>query len=113
MLQHLWSLAVEEQFYLLWPLLAIGLLSSVGRRGGRWATPAMRTGWLAAVALLLAAASTVEMALLAISANVPYDSDGSRLYYGTDTHSMGLLLGAALGALAAGRSRPKPDAPAR
>jgi hypothetical protein len=42
------------------------------------------------------------MALLAIGENAPLGADASRLYYGTDTHSMGLLLGAACGALAAG-----------
>jgi hypothetical protein len=47
------------------------------------------------------------MAALALAENAPYATDPSRLYYGTDTHSMGLLLGAAFGALAAGRPRPK------
>jgi peptidoglycan/LPS O-acetylase OafA/YrhL len=96
MLQHLWSLAVEEQFYLLWPLIAVGVLAIAPHR--------YRAVTLAGVAALLALASTAEMALLAIAHNAPYGTDASRLYYGTDTHSMGLLLGAALGALAAGRA---------
>jgi peptidoglycan/LPS O-acetylase OafA/YrhL len=96
MLQHLWSLAVEEQFYLLWPVIAVAVLAVAPSRH--------RTPALAVVAALLAVGSAVEMAALAIAHNVPYDGDASRLYYGTDTHSMGLLLGAAFGALAAGRA---------
>jgi peptidoglycan/LPS O-acetylase OafA/YrhL len=106
MLQHLWSLAVEEQFYLLWPLIAVAVLTLAPRRH--------KAVVLACVAGLLAAASAVEMALLAIAQNAPLATDASRLYYGTDTHSMGLLLGAAMGALAAGRAvLPSRAAPAR
>ena len=58
--------------------------------------------------MLLALGSAAEMTLLALATNVPYDADATRLYYGTDTHSMGLLLGAALAALAVARDRPRP-----
>jgi len=105
MLQHLWSLGVEEQFYLLWPVIAVGVLVWVGR-GPR---PAARMrGWLAGTAAVLALASALEMYLLARATNAPIGADASRLYYGTDTHSMGLLLGAAAGALVA-RGGPRPD----
>jgi peptidoglycan/LPS O-acetylase OafA/YrhL len=83
LLRHLWSLAVEEQFYLLWPLLlALGL--SVGIAG--W-----RRRWVLLLALFGAAASALLMALL-------YEPgvDPSRLYFGTDTRATGLLIGAAL-----------------
>jgi peptidoglycan/LPS O-acetylase OafA/YrhL len=101
MLQHLWSLAVEEQFYLLWPLLAVGVLARTVRAGA----PAARARRLAALAVALALASATEMLLIARAENIPLAADASRLYYGTDTHSMGLLLGAAVGAWAAGRRR--------
>jgi len=84
-LQHLWSLAVEEQYYLLWPALAVLVLRRFGPRV------------LGGVALLLALASTGWMA--ALHAALPEGADPSRLYLGTDTHAMGLLLGSALACL--------------
>jgi peptidoglycan/LPS O-acetylase OafA/YrhL len=83
LLQHLWSLAVEEQFYLLWPpILALVLAIGASRLRSRRALT---------VALAGAVASAVAMALL-YSPGV----DPSRIYYGTDTRSTGLLCGAAL-----------------
>ncbi len=84
-LDHLWSLAVEEQFYLLWPwLLLIGLLF-IWRRG----PGAVR--WLVLPTLALAAASAVAMYVLYQPA-----VDPTRVYEGTDTRAAGLLIGAAL-----------------
>ena len=83
LLRHLWSLAVEEQFYVLWPpLLAAGL--GVGAL-------AYRRRRLFSAVLVGAAASALLMAIL-------YDPevDPSRVYYGTDTRAAGLLIGAAL-----------------
>ncbi|MEX1170780.1 MAG: acyltransferase family protein [Chloroflexota bacterium] len=75
---HLWSLAIEEQFYLFWPIvLALALLA--GRRAAL------------AMTLVGAAGSAAWMALQFDPA-----SDPSRVYYGTDTRLTGLLLGAAL-----------------
>jgi len=60
---------------------------------------------VAGLAAALALASALEMYLLATATDAPYSADASRLYYGTDTHAMGLLLGAALGALMAAPPR--------
>ncbi|MET0144535.1 MAG: acyltransferase family protein [Ilumatobacteraceae bacterium] len=82
--QHLWSLAIEEQFYLLWPLLLLGLLRLFRGR------PLVIAGVITAGAI----ASFVWMAVLFEPA-----MDPSRAYYGTDTRASGLLLGAALAIL--------------
>ena len=87
-LRHVWSLAIEEQFYLLWPLVVFGLLR-VGR-GSRRA--------LAATCAVLAAGSAVLMAVL-----YQPGADPSRVYYGTDTRAQSLLIGALLATLLARR----------
>jgi peptidoglycan/LPS O-acetylase OafA/YrhL len=84
LLKHLWSLAVEEQFYLLWPVAAWLLMRWKGRKGV--------AGVAAAVALL----STLWMTFLSIRNGYPDLADPSRVYFGTDSHAMGLLVGAAL-----------------
>ncbi len=88
LLQHLWSLAIEEQFYLVWPLIVFALTSRGGRR---------LLGWVAAFAAL---ASVVWMGVLAQRLGFPETMDVSRVYFGTDTHAAGLLAGAALAAVA-------------
>lgn len=86
-LGHLWSLGIEEQFYILWPLLLVlGLRLLKEASSGRRIHPR-----LAAVTLLLAGGSALEMALL-----YHPSFDPSRVYYGTDTRAFELLIGAAL-----------------
>jgi peptidoglycan/LPS O-acetylase OafA/YrhL len=83
LLQHLWSLAVEEQFYLIWPpILALGLCFGATR---------LRQRRLLTVVIFGAVASAVAMALLYTPG-----ADPSRIYYGTDTRATGLLCGTAL-----------------
>ncbi|GIH12993.1 acyltransferase family protein [Rugosimonospora africana] len=85
-LLHTWSLAIEEQFYLVWPLVVLVLLR--WRRG--------RVGLLTAVAVVGALCSAVLMR------HYYHASDPSRVYYGTDTRAHELLAGAALALLVAG-----------
>jgi len=86
-LNHLWSLAVEEQFYLFWPwLLLLGIHFVPERRRSIRVRPR-----LAGVTLVLALASAIEMAVL-----FHPTFDPSRVYDGTDTRAFGLLIGAAL-----------------
>ncbi|HEX6140125.1 MAG TPA: acyltransferase family protein [Candidatus Limnocylindria bacterium] len=89
--RHAWSLAIEEQFYLVWPLVVAVV---VGRLGGRRA--------LAAAAVVLTAASAAALWLL-FDAGV----DPSRAYYGTDARIYELLVGAllAMALLSAARQR--------
>jgi len=79
LVKHLWSLAVEEQFYLIWPVLFTVGMRKLGRKGLLYAV------------LAGAVLSTVLMAVL-------FDPNGdpSRVYYGTDTRAAGLLVGVAL-----------------
>ena len=87
---HMWTLAVEEQFYVVFPLVCFVARRWIARYPVR----------AAVVALLGALASTVWMAAL-----VSPTGDPSRAYLGSDSHAMGLLVGVALGVLA-GAGRP-------
>jgi peptidoglycan/LPS O-acetylase OafA/YrhL len=93
--QHTWSLSIEAQFYLVWPVVLAVVLR--GRPGRRRATTRVL-----AVSAVGAVAAALLMALL-------YDGDASlaRVYFGTDTRSIPILFGAALAALVFGaRGRP-------
>lgn len=94
-LGHLWSLAVEEQFYLLWPLLLLLGLRFIPRRR-----------LLIGLILAGAAASALAMALL-----YQPGTDPSRVYYGTDTRAFALLIGAALALVWPGHNLPGQASP--
>ncbi|MCP3911363.1 MAG: acyltransferase [Actinomycetia bacterium] len=81
-LRHLWSLAIEEQFYLVWPILLAAGLGLFGKR-------------LLALLILAGAAGSTALMFLWFE---PY-ADPTRVYFGTDTRASGLLLGAALALL--------------
>ena len=87
-LAHIWSLAIEEQFYVVWPLVAWWAL----RRGG-----ARRLATVAAAGAVVLAAWAIGLAWAHASVD--------RIYLGTDTRAPALLLGATLGALRVGTAR--------
>ena len=76
---HLWSLAVEEQFYLFWPLLLWGLLALAGKR----------------ITFAFVIAGIIGSTILRWILYEPF-TDPLRVYYGTDTRASALLIGAAL-----------------
>ena len=86
-LNHLWSLSVEEQFYIFWPfLISLGVKLVHERPLASGVRPR-----LAVLAVVVAVISMIEMAIL-----YHPSLDPSRIYYGTDTRAGGLLFGAAL-----------------
>jgi peptidoglycan/LPS O-acetylase OafA/YrhL len=84
LLQHTWSLAVESQFYLLWPLLLLLVLRRFGKKH------------ISGAALGIAAISGGALLLLSMKLDAANAQSVSHVYFGTDTHSIGLFLGAAL-----------------
>ena len=84
LLQHTWSLGVEAQFYLLWPLILLLVLKYFGKNK------------IPGAALLIAAFSGLALLLVSLQVDAANSSQVSHVYFGTDTHSIGLFLGAAL-----------------
>jgi peptidoglycan/LPS O-acetylase OafA/YrhL len=84
LLQHTWSLAVEAQFYLVWPLILYFILKRFGKKV------------IPAASLVIAAASGIALLFVSFSLDASSASKVSHVYFGTDTHSIGLFLGAAL-----------------
>jgi peptidoglycan/LPS O-acetylase OafA/YrhL len=94
-LSHTWSLAIEEQFYLVWPIFIVILFKTCPRRWRRVGLGLCVVGALA---------SATEMAVLIHPNNSGFD----RIYYGTDTRAFALLAGAAVAMVAANRPQPGP-----
>jgi peptidoglycan/LPS O-acetylase OafA/YrhL len=84
LLQHTWSLAVEAQFYLVWPLILLLVLRFFGKNR------------LSIVSLIIAGISGITLMLVSFSLDASSAQSVSHVYFGTDTHSIGLFLGAAL-----------------
>lgn len=93
-LEHAWSLAIEEQFYLVWPLVVGGMVAFVGWRARRGRSPAHVAPTLLTLCVVGAFASPLMMALL-------FDPgvDPSRIYVRTDTRMGTILMGAGLACL--------------
>ena len=84
LLQHTWSLGVEAQFYLVWPLILLLVLRYFGKNK------------IPGAALLIAAFSGITLFVVSLQLDSASTSKVSHVYFGTDTHSIGLFLGAAL-----------------
>ena len=84
LLQHTWSLGVEAQFYLLWPLILRLVLKYFGKNK------------IPGAALIIAAFSGIALLVVSLQVDAASASQVSHVYFGTDTHSIGLFLGAAL-----------------
>jgi peptidoglycan/LPS O-acetylase OafA/YrhL len=84
LLQHTWSLAVEIQFYLIWPLVLLFVLRFFGKKA------------IPKFALIFALLSGSLLFLYSAKIDAQSQSSVSHVYFGSDTHSIGLFLGAAL-----------------
>ncbi len=84
LLQHTWSLGVEAQFYLIWPLILLLVLRFFGKSK------------ISGAALLIAAISGVTLFIVSLQVDAANTAQVSHVYFGTDTHSIGLFLGSAL-----------------
>ncbi len=94
-LEHAWSLGIEEQFYIVWPLLLLAFAKAGGQR---------RRAVAMASTAVLAVASAIDMAVMACGA-----TNVSRAYYGTDARAFELMVGALLAFILSGARRATPD----
>ena len=84
LLQHTWSLGVEIQFYILWPLILLLILKYLGKKR------------VAQASLVIAVISGLALFIYSLRVDSSSTNQISHIYFGTDTHSLGLFLGAAL-----------------
>jgi len=84
LLQHTWSLGVEIQFYILWPLILLLILRYLGKKR------------VVQSSLVIAFISGLALFIYSLHVDASATNQISHIYFGTDTHSLGLFLGAAL-----------------
>ncbi len=84
LLQHTWSLGVEAQYYLFWPLILLFVLKIFGKKV------------IPTAALAIATLSGIALFLASVRVDQTSSQSISHVYFGTDTHSIGLFLGSAL-----------------
>ena len=84
LLQHTWSLGVEAQYYLFWPLILLFVLKIFGKKV------------IPTAALAIATFSGIALFLASVRVDQTSSQSISHVYFGTDTHSIGLFLGSAL-----------------
>ncbi len=98
MLDHTWSLSLEEQFYFIWPITLVGLLT-VFKNNRR----------LLAIGLMCASVGDMIYRYVLVWDNHSFPSGFLRVYYATDTHCDGLLMGCGMALLLASRTKPASD----
>ena len=84
LLQHTWSLGVEIQFYIFWPLILLLILRYLGKKR------------VVQSSLVIAFISGLALFIYSLHVDASATNQISHIYFGTDTHSLGLFLGAAL-----------------
>ncbi len=94
-LRHMWSLAIEEQFYLVWPLVVVAVFAVVRRRTARTSAGAGADAWTATAVRAVGVVAAVLAVVSIVVAQLVHDPDNTlRVYYGTDARISSILFGA-------------------